>query len=347
MASAFPNIITKVLLPNRRPTLLHRNRLVDFVHDHIERKVILISAGAGYGKTSLLTDYIHDTELPVCWLSLDEGDQDLPVFIEYLLRAIQHRFPSFGQHTFDLLRSGEAIPDTRALVGALASDIYEGIPGYFVLVLDDYHSMDESLAVNGFVDLLLRHLPENCHIILSSRTLPTKLTLTRLVAQQQIAGLGVSDMRFTAGEIKALLKKNYDTELTDSQANEIAQRSEGWITGILLTSHNLWGGLFRNLIQVQGDEGQVFDYLASEVFARQPPDIQRFLIATSVLDRMSPDLCNELLGINNASEILRTLENRNLFTFQLENKWYRYHQLFQAFLASRGQEDDPEGYQAL
>jgi len=349
MPSAAPTIITKMLLPSRRPSLLSRPRLVDFIHSHIDLKLVLISAGAGYGKTSLLTEFVHDTDLPVCWLSLDEGDRDLRVFLDYLLGAIRCRFPDFGRQTGELLRNAGALPDLRAIVGALATDIYADIASYFVLVLDDYHLMDESLEVNQFLDLLLRHLPANCHLILSSRTLPTKLTMTRLVARQEIAGLGVSDLRFTAEEIQALMRQNYEMELPDDQAAAIAERSEGWITGILLTTHDLWKGLFRNILRVQGDESQVFDYLASEVFALQPPARQRFLLATAVLDRMNPSLCNALLGISDAGEILTELEQNNLFTFRLEGEgsWFRYHHLFRGFLLSRGREQDAERYLAL
>ena len=347
MASAPPTIITKVLLPNKRPTLLDRPRLVDFCHENIDRKIILVSAGAGYGKTSLLTDYAHQTDLPVCWLSLDEGDQDLPVFVDYLLSAIKHRFPDFGRRTTDLLRSGSATLDARALVASLSYDIYQDIPGYFVLILDDYQLIDSSIAANSFLDLLLRHLPENCHIILSSRGLPTKLSITRLVARQEISGLGVTDLRFTAAEIRALIQQNYDLEMSPEQAEELAQHSEGWITGILLTSHNLWKGLFKNIIQVRGDEGQVFDYLANEVFGLQDESLRDFLIRSSVVERMEAGLCNALLGIDDAGATLRALEQQNLFTIQLDDNWYRYHHLFRAFLAAKGIDQSPREYQAL
>jgi ATP/maltotriose-dependent transcriptional regulator MalT/DNA-binding SARP family transcriptional activator len=342
-----PTIITKVLLPSKRPALIHRPRLVDFVHENINRKLIIVSAGAGYGKTSLLIDYAHDTDLPVCWLALDEGDRDLRVFLDYVLSAIRHKFPQFGQRTQETLQSASFPIDIKAIVGALATDIYEEIPGYFVLILDDYHLVDESLEVNLFLDALLRHQPENCHIILASRTLPAKLTITRLVARQEVAGLGVAEMRFTAGEIQELMRQNYQVELSHAQADELAQRSEGWITGILLTSHDLWGGLFKNMIRIQGDEGQIFDYLATEVFAQQSPAVQDFLVFSSVLDRMNATLCDALLGTRGADELLRSLEQRNLFIFRLEDNWYRYHHLFRSFLAAKGRAQDADKYLAL
>jgi ATP/maltotriose-dependent transcriptional regulator MalT/DNA-binding SARP family transcriptional activator len=347
MTSTSTPIITKVLLPQKRPSLLHRSRLVNFIHENIEHKLLLVSAGAGYGKTSLLTDYVHDTDLPVCWLSLDEADRDLGVFVDYLLTAIRYRFPDFGQSTQQTLQNANGGLDYRTLAGSVATDLYQDIRDYFVLVLDDYHLMDTSVAVNQFMDLLLRHLPENCHIILSSRTLPTKLTLTRLVARQEVAGLGVSDLRFTSAEIKALVRQNYDREISDEKAQELTEQSEGWITGILLTSHNLWQGLFKNMLQIQGDEGQIFDYLATEVFDRQPRALQDFLIYSSVFDRMTPDLCNILLGTKNARETLESLERQNLFVFQLGDDWYRYHHLFRAFLTNKAKTETPAKFDAL
>lgn len=346
MADTLPNVITKLLLPSKRPSLLPRPHLVDFIHAHIERKLILISAGAGYGKTSLLIEFGHDTDLPVCWLSLDEGDRDLAAFLSYLVAAIQQRFPAFGRHMRPLLRNASSALDITAAVGALTTDIYQDIPDYFVLILDDYHFLDESEVVNRFLDELLRHLPENCHILLSSRTLP-KLTMTRLVALQEIAGLGVADLRFSAQEIQELLRRNHDIQLSDEEAASLAQKCEGWITGVILSTHDLWSGMFKDVLRVQGDESQVFDYLASEVFARQPRPWQDFLLRSSVLNQMTPALCDDLLGVSNSAETLATLERQNLFTVHLEGDRYRYHHLFQAFLRAKERERNPEQYAAL
>jgi ATP/maltotriose-dependent transcriptional regulator MalT len=367
MADRSPLILTKVLLPKKRPDLLRRQRLVDFLHSYIERKLILVSASAGYGKTSLLIDYAHDTPLPVCWYSIDKADRDPQVFLEYLIASIQQRFPHFGEQSH-LLAGGVFTGESDPIVGALVNEMVQSILGYFVLMLDDYHLVDDSEPINAILDRLLHYLPEHCHIILSSRSLPTKLTLTALTARQEIAGLGVNDLRFTAQEIQALVEQNYGTRLSDQEAKELAQESEGWIVGILLTRHTLWRGLFEGLIRTQEAEGQVFNYLANEVFAQQSEEVQHFLTRTSILGQMSPELCDRLLGINNSQAILELLERRNLFITRVdwpaptgaprlstdagqsvegEEPWYRYHHLFQKFLDTRLRWEEAEQHAAL
>ncbi len=347
--STSPRAITKILVPGRRTGLLQRPRLIDFLLEHIDRKLLLVSAPAGYGKTSLLIDLAHETTLPVCWYSLDPSDSDPRTFLEYLVASIRRLVPDFGKRTLRLLSDSPALPPSDIVVGTLITEIFESIPRFFVLVLDDYHTVEESSPVNQLLDALLRLLPENAHIVLSSRTLPSELTLTRLTARQEIAGLGANDLRFTPEEIRQLVKQNYQADLTEQQAAELAEQSEGWITGILLTTHSLWKGLFHDLVRTKGSDRQVFAYLATEVLAQQPSDLKRFLLETSVLDQLSAELCNALLGTRDAAGMLRLVEQRNLFTIRLEGDgtWYRYHHLFQDFLRNRLAETEPTRWRDL
>ncbi|MFQ5858766.1 MAG: hypothetical protein ACE5LU_24460, partial [Anaerolineae bacterium] len=263
-----PLIATKILRPRRRDDLLHRRRLVDIIHNHIDRKLIILSAPAGYGKTSLLIDYAHDTELPVCWYTLDERDSDPRVFLEYLVASVHRHYPDFGQRISAILHGDESgLPNWETIAGALVNDMVDRISEYFVIVLDDYHSLDDDADVHALLDTLLQYLPEHCHILLASRTLPP-LTLTRMAARQEVEGIGVDELRFTAHEIQQLMKQNYDLDLPDGQAEELAQGLDGWIAGLLLTRHTLWKGLFAGMIRAHG-ESQVFEYLATEVFGQQ------------------------------------------------------------------------------
>ena len=359
--------VTKIILPGKRNNLLHRTRLTNFLHENIERKLLLVSASAGYGKTSLLIDFSHETALPVCWYSLDASDSDPKIFLEYVVASLRRQFPGFGSRTLGLLPDSALVHDVEVIVSALVTEIFESIPSYFVLILDDYQTVEESEPINHILDSLLRLLPENAHIILASRTLPSKLTLTRLTARQEIAGLGVNDLRFTADEIRSLVQQNYRVDLSEQQAAELAEASEGWITAILLTRHSLWQGLFKDLIRSQGPSGQVFNYLASEVFAQQPLDLQRFLLDSSILDQLSPPICDELLGIQDSADMLRAVEQRNLFVVHLDEdddgttfdaprtsrgaedvpSWYRYHHLFQEFLQARLREAEGARWQTL
>jgi hypothetical protein len=185
-------MITKVLLPRKQPGLLHRQRLVDFIHEHIDRKLVLVSASAGYGKTSLLVDFAHDTDLPVCWYSVDKADRDPRVFLEYLMASIRQQFPDFGPRTESALTTmAKTNGQLKTLISTLVNDIHD-VPDYFALIIDDYHFVDESQEVNPLVDDLLRYLPENCHLVISSRTLP-HLIFSRLIAHQEgRAGRGAS-----------------------------------------------------------------------------------------------------------------------------------------------------------
>jgi len=336
-------------VPSKRTNLLHRPRLVDFLHEHIDRKLLLVSASAGYGKTSLLIDFAHETRLPVCWYSLDASDADPKVFLQSIIASLRLAFPHVGSRTLGLLETASLSREVEVIVGALVTEIYEQIPGYFVLVLDDYHTVEDAELVNRILDSFLCLLPENAHVILASRTLPSKLTLTRLTARQEVAGLGVSDLRFSAEEIRAVIKQNYQTELPDTQAEQLAESSEGWITGILLTTHSLWRGLFQDYIRLQGSDSHVFNYLASEVFAQQSPELQRFLLATCILDDLAPEICAALTQTRLSVEMLSLIEQKNLFVVRLEQAgtWYRYHHLFQEFLQSRLRADEPERWRDL
>jgi LuxR family maltose regulon positive regulatory protein len=334
---------TKILVPRKRRNLLHRERLVDFIHEHIDRKLILISASAGYGKTSLLMDFAHDTELPVCWYSLDEWDRDPRVFLEYLVASVRERFPSFGDRTLSGLRGGMHGEGLRSIVGTLVNEIHEVVPEYFALVIDDYHLVSDFKEVTSLFSFFLRRLPENCHVLLSSRTTTLGLPSIEMVARGELEGLGNDDLKFTGDEIQRLLKQNHNLDVPSEEAESLAQQSEGWITAILLTTHTLWKGLLHTMALAKGDDSQIFSYLAREVLQQQPEDIQSFLTGSSVLQRMTPSLCNKLLDMDDAREMLSLLEDKNLFISRLEGDgedWFRYHQLFQEFLTAKLREEN-------
>lgn len=343
-----PNLLlTKVILPSRRSDLLRRQRLLDFLHNYIERRLVLVSASAGYGKTSLLVDFADDTQLPVCWYSLDAADADPLVFLEYLVASIQRRFPTFGKHTLSVLSNPENARNLDECVGALVTDIHEQVDTLFVAVLDDFHSIEESEPVNRLIDRLLLYLPENAHLIIASRTIPANLTLTRLAARQQVAGLGVSDLRFNVGEIRKLMEHNHGIAITDDTAEDLAAQSEGWITGIILTTPMLWRGVLREWVKGHAPGSQVFEYLAAEVLAQQSPELQQFLLETSILPQLDITWCNELLGRKDAQAVLALAYKRNLFLTELQELGFRYHPLFREFLQTRFEQTLPARFKEL
>lgn len=348
MSRAPALIVTKILLPKRGPGLLHRARLVNFLHANIDRKLILISAPAGYGKTSLLIDFAHDTDLPVCWYSLDKFDQDSRIFLEHFIGAVRQRYPNFGQRSSALLRGMTDLHRSMySLVATLVDEIYEQIPEYFVLILDDYQFLDGQEDISEFLGHFLRYVGENCHLILSSRTLPALPNLSLLAARDQIAGLGTEDLKFTPAEIQQLVKQNYHLDLPEEQAEQLCCDSEGWITGILLSAHGMWRQLLRDATQAR--KVDVYDFLAEQVFSQQPPEVQEFLLTTSILEEMNPHLCDELLRRGGSAQMLTMLRRRNLFVVDLEGEggWCRYHHLFRDFLRERLMERAPGRFRRI
>ncbi|MHB8990701.1 MAG: tetratricopeptide repeat protein, partial [Chloroflexota bacterium] len=328
---------------------MRRVRLVDFLHQQVDKRLIIISAAAGYGKTTLLVDFAHDVDLPICWYSLDASDADPKSFFEYLLLSLQQRFPGFGRQTEALLHSVEDVGrEINSIVASLTNEIQSDIPDYFLLILDDFHWVDNSEVVNSALDLLIYYLPDNCHLLLSTRTLP-QLTFSRLAAQRQVAGLGTTDLRFNSEELARLLRENYKLVMPSQQADELVAASEGWITGILLTTHTLWMGLVENLVKARGADSPLFDYLANEAYLQQPREVQEFLLRSSVLHQMSPELCDRLFAEGTAAEMLGYLVRANLFVVALEGpeEWYRYHNLFQEFLQAKLKAEDPTLYADL
>ena len=338
-------IVTKIRLPRRRSHLLSRRRLVDLIHVYLDRKLVLISAAAGYGKTTLLIDFAHDTELPVCWYSLDPFDADLQIFLEHLIAAIAQRFPAFGERSRTFLRQvADPGRNLYPLVATLVQEIYDTIPEYFCLILDDHHAVENQEGINEFLDLFVTYVDENCHLIIASRTLPALPNLSLLVARRQAAGLSIDELRFTPQEIQALALQNYDLRLPAEQASELAERTGGWITGLLLTAGPRWE-------QAQGDvalRGRInvdlYDYLSKQVLDRQPQPLRDFLLDCSVLDEMSPEMCAAVLGgqAGKWAELMNQVRQRNLFVTEYEeDDRLRYNDLFREFLQScLGRQDE-------
>ena len=338
-------ILTKIRVPRRRPDLLSRRRLVDLIHAYLDRKLVLISAAAGYGKTTLLIDFAHDTELPVCWYSLDPFDADLHIFLEHLIAAIAQRFPAFGERSRTFLRQvADPGRNLYPLVATLVQEIYDTIPEYFCLILDDHHAVENQEGINEFLDLFVTYVDENCHLIVASRTLPALPNLSLLVARRQAAGLSIDELRFTTQEIQALALQNYDLQLAPEQASELAERTGGWITGLLLTAGQRWEQAQSDVILRGRINVDLYDYLSKQVLDRQPAPLRDFLLESSVLDDLSLELCTVVLGGQQSrwAELMNQVRLRNLFVTEYEeDDRLRYHDLFREFLLScLGRQDE-------
>ncbi len=345
-----PLIVTKIRVPRRRHDLLLRRRLLTFIHSHLDRKLLLISAPAGYGKTTLLTEFAHDADLPVCWYTLDPFDRDLHVFLEHLVAAIAARFPAFGQRSRNFLKeTADPGSNLYPLVATLVQEIYDTIPEYFFLVLDDHHTVEEQEQINEFLDLFVTYADENCHLVIASRTLPALPNLSLLVARRQAAGLSIDELRFTPQEIQALAKQNYNLELSPEQASKLAERTGGWITGLLLTTAHRWEQAHGEVAVRGRINVDVYDYLSRQVLERQPDALREFLLASSVLDELSPGLCSEVLAIEQAAALMDQVRIRNLFIIEFEGEQnrLRFHDLFRDFLRDTLQRQNEARYREL
>ena len=344
-----PILIRSKLVVPAPVALLHRPRVYAILEQGLRVKLTIVSAPAGYGKTSALIDFARRSPVPVCWYTVDERDRDLGVFIRYLVGAIAERFPGFGERTLTTLEgmSSALFRDPMPVAGALANEIAD-LETSFVLVVDNFEEVDGAYGLRGFLDRLLEVLPSNCHLMIGSRVLP-EVPVARLVARRQLIGLAGPDLRFTPEEIRDLLRLS-GIEISAEEAEAVATNAEGWIMGVLLLA-----GLLRDrTLTVVGEAGrattETYEYLAQEVLNRQPPDVQYFLYTSSVLREMSVRLCRRALQIEEAGPFLAEVERRNLFVTRFgagSKAVYRYHGLFRDFLHQRLRRQDPGRYAEL
>jgi LuxR family maltose regulon positive regulatory protein len=307
---------------------------VDFLHENIHRKLVLVSAAAGYGKTALLVEFVSQTDYPVAWLRLDDSDRDLVALITDLANALHTRFPGYESDVPRLAASPTATP--AELATAMAREFDSALEDYFVLVLDDFHLVDSVPANSVFFNALLARLPDQAHLVMAGRTLPP-LRFPQLAAKNQVAGLSEEHLRFRPNEVQALLKQRNQTELPPDAAESLVANTEGWITGILLTTHLMWQGLMAHLIEARQSESPLFDYLATEVLDQQTEPLRQFLLESAVLPEMEPETVDKILGRTDSGHLLHMANNSRLFINAVgeEFRVYQYHHLFRDFLQER------------
>jgi LuxR family maltose regulon positive regulatory protein len=341
--------LTKVRPPARRSDAVRRPRLVDALLENSDRKLLLLIAPAGYGKTTLLVDFAGESPIPIAWLTLDAGDRDPRSFIEYVVRALQECSSSIGATTLAALSATVEVEQRVAeLARILAADAGHHLTGMCILALDDFHEVNESPAVTAFLDELLRVLPDNLRILLAGRTLPN-LTVSRLVVEHNLFGFSETDLRFGPEEVAELVRVRYHTELDPDQARSLTDRAEGWIAGLLLSIHGLLDGALGSLARSGGEFGPLYDYLADEAYDRQEPEMRRFLLASSTLRVLTDAACTAVLGNGNWMARLADVEKANLFVTQLGGPLpaFRYHPLFREFLQGRLRREQPDLFRGL
>jgi LuxR family maltose regulon positive regulatory protein len=335
-------LTTKLNVPSTRANLVVRPRLLELLDEGSRDKLTLISAPAGYGKTTLLGEWVLRSELPVGWLSLDEGDNDSTTFFSYLISALQIVETEIGEGILRSLHSPQP-PPTQAVLTALVNEV-SSVPKDVALILDDYHVIS-SEAVHAALAFLLEHLPPQMHLIIASRTDPP-LQLARLLVGGHLTKLTAPDLRFTPEEAGGFLNEAMRLELSAEDLAALEERTEGWAAGLQLAALSLRGrkDVSRFISAFTGTDRHVFDYLAEEVLDRQSKDTRSFLLETSILDRLSGPLCDAVTGQGGGQAKLEELERMNLLVVPLgdERRWYRYHHLFSDFLRQRLRQESPK-----
>jgi LuxR family maltose regulon positive regulatory protein len=332
-------LATKLYIPAPRPNRVPRPRLTARMEAGAAGPLTLVSAPAGFGKSTLLSEWIHTGGRPVAWVSLDEGDNDPVRFLGYLVTALRKLHPGLGEDALTAIRHVQS-PSPRTLDPILTGLLNEAhtLDRDLVLVLDDYHAI-ESAEVHRVTQFLLDRLPPRMHLVIATRVDPP-LHLSRLRARGQLCELRARDLRFTSQEAADFLNQAMGLSLSTADVEALEERTEGWAVGLQMAALSLQGrrDVEGFIEQFTGSHRFVLDYLTDEVLSRQPGAVREFLLRTSILTRLSAPLCDALLGQDSgghdAQSILETLDAANLFLIPLDDTrtWYRYHHLFGTLL---------------
>ncbi len=330
-----PLLDTKIHLPKRRRGWIGRPRLSERLSRGLDAALTLVSAPPGFGKTTLLVDWVATADgRAVAWLSLDDRDNHPPTFWTYLVTALNIAAPGAGASALSILQSPQ--PPTEAVLSSLLNDL-NTVSDEVILVLDDYHVIGAREVHDG-IAFLLEHLPSHLHLVIAARADPA-LPLARLRGQGNLVEIRAAELRFTPDEAADYLNRIMGLALTADDVAALERRTEGWIAALQLAALSLQGrdDVSAFIAEFTGDDRYIVDYLAEEVLNRQPEEVQGFLMQTSILDRLCGPLCDAVTGQGGGQATLVALERGNLFLIPLDDRrrWYRYHQLFADVMQSR------------
>ncbi len=339
-----PLIATKLYVPKPRNGLVARPRLLERLRRGGESRLTLVSAPAGFGKTTLLAEWLGrkpDEDSSVAWLAHDAQDSAPTLFWTYVLPALQTAVPTVGARALELIASSP-VP-TELLLTTVLNEL-AATPHDVWLVLDDYHLVDSQEVSEGMT-FLLEHLPPHVHVVLSTRADPD-LPLSRWRVRGELVEIRAADLRFTSGEAATYLNEAAGLHLAAEDVAALEERTEGWIAALQLAALSLQGrdDVAGFIAGFAGNDRYIVDYLVEEVLRHQSEPVQRFLLTSAMLDRLTGALCDAVTGRDDGSETLMTLERANLFVVALDDRreWYRYHHLFADVLRTRLLAERPE-----
>src|SRR5258706_13071978 len=336
-------LATKLYIRPLRPSVVIRPRLIERLNEGLHRRLTLIAAPAGFGKTTLVSAWVAGCDRQVAWLSLDKGESDPTLFLTYLVAALQTIAPTIGVGVLGALQSPQP-PPTESILTALLNEI-TAIPDNFVLILDDYHVLDAK-AIDQALTYLVEHLPPHMHLVIATREDPS-LPLARLRVRCHLTEVPATDLRSTNSEAAGFLTQVMGLNLSAQDIAALETRTEGWIAGLQLAAIALRGPMSMQghkdiasfIKSFTGSHHFVLDYLAEEVLQKQSESVQTFLLRTSILGRLCAPLCDAVLlaPVGSGQETLEYIERANLFIVPLDNerRWYRYHHLFADLLRQR------------
>lgn len=328
-------LLTKLHIPQPKENVVHRSALFEKLDEGLTRKLILVSATAGYGKTTLVGDWINHSKIPTAWYSLDNRDNDPYEFLTFIITGIQSIHKNVGNKSLDLLKS-PGTTEVEYIIELLINDILT-IKGDFLLVIDDFHLID-SKEVHEIIGFLTDYKPGNFKLAILTRSDPP-LSLARLRSQNELMEIRTSDLSFSEHDISDFFNRKLKLGLTKKDINLVELKTEGWIAGLQLTAITLRNkeNVSEFINSIAGDSRYIMDYLLEEILNNLDDEIRLFLLKSSLFEQLSGPLCDAALGISNSQKALEYLERNNLFIIPLddERKWFRYHHLFSDLLQKR------------
>jgi LuxR family maltose regulon positive regulatory protein len=325
---------TKLNIPPARPQLISRLQLIGRLQDGFSYNLILVSAPAGFGKTTLVSEWVRSNQpkIPTAWVSLDKGDNDPVRFWNYFIAALQTLQPDCGEKILPLLRSSQP-PPTEPMLTVLINDL-SSITGDFVFALDDYYFI-ESDQIHSGISYLIEHMPVQMHMVISSRADPP-LPLSRFRGKGMMLEISTDDLRFTVEDAASILKELKTPELSMEDVTALNERTEGWAVGLKMAALSMSGqkDIHDFITSFTGSQRYVMDYLMEEVLHKQTEEVRDFLLKTSVLERLSSPLCDVVTKSRKSQDILLKLERGHLFIVPLDEsrQWHRYEHLFNDLL---------------
>ncbi len=336
-------LLSKLQAPQIRTKVLYRSRLIDALVVNLNKKVILVCAGAGYGKTTLLSQLLSHKKIPYVYYHMEKSDAEPAVFFSYLIAGIRKLAPEFGKKT-EALSHFFNYPQRylELILGTFINEIIETIKDDLYIILEDYHTIYPAEHIDKILNYLLDHLPQQVHFIISSRVRPP-LSIAQLQARDEIFEIGSQELKFNKEETKDLFVSVYSVSLSESELEWIEEHLEGWPTSLrlMLQSSNYFKKekssryIKRILDSYYQSQSNLFNYFAQEIYDQEPKNIRQFLVDCSILEWLTPELCNAVANRNNSKVLLTDLTTRNAFLVDLPGIGYRFHNLFRDFLRSK------------